>query len=49
MIDRTEVVADDALLTTLDGSLTSVDAYLVRLLLAWRTDVDADPIPEMAA
>lgn len=49
MLDRTAVAADDALLTNLDGALTSVDAYLVRLLLAWRTDVAADPIPEMAA
>ena len=45
--DRAAVQADDALLDALGTDPASADAALVRALLAWRRDVDVDPIPTL--
>lgn len=49
-VDLAAVQADDALLDMLGGSetgRTTADAELARVLVAWRRDVDAEPIGEL--
>jgi hypothetical protein len=43
--DLAAVQADDALLDALGDDPTPSDADVARVLLAWRRDVDAEPIP----
>ncbi|HEU0089043.1 MAG TPA: anti-sigma-D factor RsdA, partial [Pseudonocardiaceae bacterium] len=49
-VDLAAVQADDALLDMLGsgaGALADADAELTRVLVAWRRDVDTEPIPEL--
>jgi len=43
--DLAAVQADDALLDALYSGTAPSDADVARVLLAWRRDVDAEPIP----
>lgn len=46
-VDLAAVQADDALLDALTSALYDDDAELARVLVAWRRDVDAEPIGEL--
>lgn len=49
-VDLAAVQADDALLDMLGGTEVArgdADAELARVLVAWRRDVDAEPVPEL--